>query len=169
MGVGDWITLGAVIVALGIGVASILHTQKLQKQERKERLLNEIIEWAVEVNRCGSEIGLQIVPGLTEKYQKRLIRINWAFRYQAINSKSEYIVSLGQATAFKKERLLHTSLKTITEKIEEVTNLLWELSKSEDDKEKELSSKVTEQEKLLQEYAIKLVKETVKIKTKDIR
>ncbi|MFC1914128.1 hypothetical protein ACFLXF_02515 [Chloroflexota bacterium] len=48
MEVGDWITLVAVIVALGIGVASILNTQRLQKQERKERLLNEIIEWAIE-------------------------------------------------------------------------------------------------------------------------
>jgi len=48
MDIGDWITLAAVVVALGIGVASILHTQSLQKQERKERLLNEIIEWATE-------------------------------------------------------------------------------------------------------------------------
>ncbi len=40
------ITLLAVLVALGIGVASIWNTQSLQKKERKERLLNEIIEWA---------------------------------------------------------------------------------------------------------------------------
>ncbi|MFC1929455.1 hypothetical protein ACFLW6_01110 [Chloroflexota bacterium] len=46
MELGDWITLSAVLVALGIGVASILHTQSLQKRERRERLLNEIIEWA---------------------------------------------------------------------------------------------------------------------------
>jgi len=49
MEVGDWITLGAVIVALGIGVASILYTQSLQKKERKEKLLNEIIEWATNI------------------------------------------------------------------------------------------------------------------------
>jgi hypothetical protein len=48
MEVGDWITLAAVIVALGLGVASILQTQILQKRERRERLLNEIIEWAKE-------------------------------------------------------------------------------------------------------------------------
>ena len=45
MEVGDWITLVAVLVALGIGLVSILHTQSLQKKERKERLLNEIVEW----------------------------------------------------------------------------------------------------------------------------
>ena len=46
MEVTDWITLAAVVVALGLGVASIIQTQKLQKKERKGRLLNEIIEWA---------------------------------------------------------------------------------------------------------------------------
>ncbi len=46
MEVTDWITLAAVVVALGLGVASIIQTQKLQKKERKGRLLNEIIQWA---------------------------------------------------------------------------------------------------------------------------
>ncbi len=49
MNIDSWITLAAVLVALGIGVASILQTQNLQKRERRERLLNEIIEWAVDV------------------------------------------------------------------------------------------------------------------------
>jgi len=55
MEVGDWITLGAVIVALGIGVASILYTQYLQKKERKERLLNEVIKWAEDIRKSSSE------------------------------------------------------------------------------------------------------------------
>ena len=49
MNIGDWITLGAVIVALSIGAASIIQTQRLQKKERGERLLNEIIEWAEDI------------------------------------------------------------------------------------------------------------------------
>jgi hypothetical protein len=39
-------TLAAVIVALTIGVVSLKQSQIYQKRERKERLLNEIIEWA---------------------------------------------------------------------------------------------------------------------------
>ena len=54
MEVGDWITLGAVVVALTIGVTSLLQTQRLQKSERKERLLNEIIEWATNISRLNS-------------------------------------------------------------------------------------------------------------------
>lgn len=44
----DWITLCAVIVALAIGVASILHTRSILKKEQKKKLLNEIIEWVFE-------------------------------------------------------------------------------------------------------------------------
>jgi len=44
-----WITLSAVIVALGIGVTSILRTEKIQRREQRRRLLNEITEWAIKV------------------------------------------------------------------------------------------------------------------------
>lgn len=53
---GDWITLAAVIVALGLGLASLLQTQFLQKRERKERLLNEIIDWATDISKHGAEL-----------------------------------------------------------------------------------------------------------------
>jgi len=46
MHVGDWITLAAVIVALVLGVVTIIQTYRSQKRERKERLVSEIIEWA---------------------------------------------------------------------------------------------------------------------------
>jgi len=53
MEVGDWITLAAVLVALGIGVASILHTQSLQKKERNIqrtiRRTEEVQEWILEI------------------------------------------------------------------------------------------------------------------------
>ncbi|MFC1874773.1 hypothetical protein ACFLY3_01270 [Chloroflexota bacterium] len=51
MEIGDWITLFAVIVALGIGIASILHTQNLQKKEQRQKLLNEIIDWAKNITK----------------------------------------------------------------------------------------------------------------------
>ena len=65
MEIGDWITLGAVIVALGIGVASILHTRSMQKRERRERLLNEIIEWVENVVKCSIETGSEKILNAT--------------------------------------------------------------------------------------------------------
>ena len=50
-----WLTLFAVIVALGIGVASIVRTEKIQRREQKRRLLNEITEWAIKAVSWRSE------------------------------------------------------------------------------------------------------------------
>jgi len=53
MDCGDWITLGAVLVALGIGVSSILHTQSLQKRARNInrviQRIEEVQEWILEI------------------------------------------------------------------------------------------------------------------------
>ena len=68
MKVGDWITLAAVIVALVIGVASIIQTQMLQKRERKERLLNEIIEWATEIHTASLKTDLPNIDPFLELY-----------------------------------------------------------------------------------------------------
>ena len=46
MVISDVITLAAVVVALAVGVGSLLQTLCIQKKQYKERLLNEIIEWA---------------------------------------------------------------------------------------------------------------------------
>jgi hypothetical protein len=64
MEVGDWITLAAVIVALGLGVAAILQTQSLQKRERRERLLNEIIDWALSTLNCFLTTAISDLPTL---------------------------------------------------------------------------------------------------------
>ena len=50
-----WFTLFAVIVALGIGVTAIVHTEIIQRREQKRRLLNEIAEWAIKVVSWRSE------------------------------------------------------------------------------------------------------------------
>ncbi len=50
-----WIIAGVIasflvaVVALGLGVSSFIQTKNLQKKERRERLLNEIIEWATDI------------------------------------------------------------------------------------------------------------------------
>ena len=58
----DWITLGAAILVgggtlfLGIMAWRTIHqTRSIQKAEKRERLLNEIIEWTVDILSCGHE------------------------------------------------------------------------------------------------------------------
>ena len=51
---GNWITLGAVVVALAIGVASLCLTRHLQKEEHKQRLLKEIFEWVLDIEKSAT-------------------------------------------------------------------------------------------------------------------
>ncbi len=46
MNVSDWITLAAVLVALGLGVSSLIQTQSMHKKERQRQALERICDWA---------------------------------------------------------------------------------------------------------------------------
>jgi hypothetical protein len=59
---GDWLTLAAVIVALSIGVSSIIQTSRIRKQDRKEAILREIIDWASEIVESRTVSNLPVTP-----------------------------------------------------------------------------------------------------------
>ena len=81
MDLGNWITLGAVVVALVIGVASLCFTRSLQKEEHKQRLLKELFEWALDIEKS------------TTKRRTRERRELWDARQKYISSevRSDYM------------------------------------------------------------------------------
>ena len=59
MTIDNWINLiAAILVGCGtlfLGIMAwrtILQTRSIQKEERRQRLLNDIIEWAIDVSKC---------------------------------------------------------------------------------------------------------------------
>ena len=67
MTTSDWIILGAAILTGGgtlslaiMAWRAIRQTRSIQKAEKRERLLNEIIEWAEDIGRCGIEPGIEL-------------------------------------------------------------------------------------------------------------
>ena len=165
MEIGDWVTLLAVIVALGIGVASILHTQSLQKKERRERLLNEIIEWAVDVRKSSSE---SIDPSKIEfdaqptqiASQQGFRHLRW--RYQSLNTKSAYMKE-AISKAFGCNLL--SAVEKVIQKLDKAIEILEGCITS---KAKENSAKIEAYKKSLDCCAEELIIEAAKIKTKDI-
>ncbi len=78
-------------VALGLGVFSFIQTKNLQKKERRDRLLSEIIEWVTDIEKASLEVDLPVtVASLTEKQLKR-IEVNTFLRYRIPFSKNDYI------------------------------------------------------------------------------
>ena len=83
-------TLLAVIVALYIGVSSIRQTRDIQKRERKERLLNEIIEWAEKVCRIRDERPLPKIEEILSSEDEKAYKA-WIFKEVAENRQITYI------------------------------------------------------------------------------
>ena len=85
MDIGDWITLGAVIVALGIGVASIVATVILRvkdiQREHKRLAIQDVLSWAEKSYKLFYD--LQYVYSGSEEYfdskeQEKYLTILWA-------------------------------------------------------------------------------------------
>jgi DNA-directed RNA polymerase subunit F len=122
MEVGDWITLGAVIVALGIGVTSILHTQSLQKRERRERLLNEIIEWTIRV--ATSVTSFPTYAEIKDMWVYNIMTAgDESNRYESLERQGEYIRKI----ALKLEESLGNAVEEVMSNIKERQILLLKL------------------------------------------
>ena len=83
METSDWIALIAAILVGGGTITlaimtwkSIRQTRDMQKSERKERLLNEIIEWATDISKCGVEGNYEKWRTFTARYFDKVYEQN---------------------------------------------------------------------------------------------
>jgi len=147
-----WITLLAVLVALGIGVSSIRQINKLKKAEKRERLLNEIIEWAIDIAKTET-LGEFLLES------KKSMLIDLLLKYQAVDARSEYIKVI--AAEFGED--FQAAINKTAQKMEEHLVVL----------KKQIEGKITAEERdshyrSLLEITLALTKKTAKIKTRDI-
>jgi len=88
MSTSDWINLIAAILVGGdtlfLGIMAwrtIRQTRSIQKAEKRERLLNEIIEWAVSIGECShSSMNLTALSTLADPTRV------WTFAYTTIGN-----------------------------------------------------------------------------------
>lgn len=74
-----------------IGVSALVQTKNIQKGEREQRLLNEIIDWANDLINCGSEMHVQPIPGISRKTRMLHATSALYLRYRAVNARTEYV------------------------------------------------------------------------------
>ena len=102
MEIGDWITIAAVVVALGLGVISIIHTRNVQKRELKIRLLKEIIEWVEDIEKPSLEVGIPVTDTPLPNFEIKRREANVILKYGIPFMKIDYIRSIA-AKLFDKE------------------------------------------------------------------
>ena len=172
MSTSDWITLGAAILVGGgtlfLGIMAwrtIRQTSSIQKAEKRERLLNEIIEWVTDLNKCAWESEYTISTGVSSEEYKILREANIFSRFRAADSKSEYIRNI--ALTFGED--LHSNAEQVKTQLDKLLALKWKSLKSEKDEEKQkLSEQIQHSEEKLYRVVEGLSRAAAQIKTKDI-
>jgi len=184
-----WIMLAAVIVALGIGVASILQTQSLQKRERRERLLNEIIDWALEVSSCSSISFFIKHAEIKDMWEYNIMAASdLADKYDNLEKRSEYISriasklenSLGNAVGevvnnIKKRQILLTKSMTVkptfnVNEMQRVLDILTGKAQTSDglSEHSKIEIALANNAKALNKSVNNVIEKAVEIKTRDI-
>jgi hypothetical protein len=174
------IMLLAVFVALGIGVASILHTQSMQKRERRERLLDEIIEWAVDMTKGELLMEFADVKGIQGVRKTRLYlyvtvdKLQFTFRQARTRGLyiSRIVSILGtnlQQAVGELRRNLEAHIQALKECMDTIDSPALDSPAQERTLNIAIAAarKTTDSKKLLDKSANKVIEETTKIKIRD--
>ena len=168
---------------------NIRQTKNIQKAERRERLLNEIIEWALEVSSCSSISTATKYAEIKDIIEHRImVHSDLMGRYVSLEKQGEYIKQI----AFRLDQGLNNAVEEVItnmrerelllaasianppldlEEMQKVTDILsgknveiFETLSDEAKKEVTLGKNAGK----LNESISKVIEEAAKIKTKDI-
>ena len=146
---------------------TIRQTRSIQKTKKRERLLNEIIEWAIDVAECTYKKETII------KHDEFIVEHMNSLVYSlcTIQTRNPYIsiIASSKESAFGYE--LVKSVEALEKNLEEHINLImrWRnIITEEPEFADECESKASKHKGQLYESVIKVIKEAAKIKTRDI-
>ena len=157
----------AIIISLFLGIKSILKTEDIQKRQYKQTQLNEIIEWAEALTRCGKGIDMSV------RLQYEKARINTAkYIHDLMFDMSQ---SLALMTA-RNEYIRNIVSLTFKSDLEEDMESIFDLLDSYDDilrmEHKEVTSnleatveKLSSHDKILNQLANSVIEKCCKIKS----
>ena len=165
----DVFTAWATIVLAGIAALSFEESRRLRKQykereewDRKERLLNEISEWAIDIYKCnfGREI-TRVGEGEIEKIEHEMISLgNLLMEHQALSARGERIKVIANGLK-NKDKGLESTVDSLTKCINKVRNAI--IKCMEDINNEANSVDLREKQDELDKAAIKLIKLTAEI------
>lgn len=167
MDISDWINIiSAILIGGGtlfLGVMALLtirQTRSIQKAERRERLLDEIIEWAVDMLECEAEVSTApLQAGVTDQnVLAAFMRLSLLLKYRNVDARSEYVRQI--ALHFEEE--LQFAVKKATDELNATVEFLSEHLDTA------TTQKVRDYRESLELSALAVIKEATKIKTRDM-
>jgi len=160
MVIGDWITLGAVIIALIIGILALLQTNRIQKRQYKHLFINEIIDWATEIMKSTRIENIPIVGSTDLETARRRVFGNKYFQLYGLDAKTNYMKRIA---AF---------FPQVSNKVREVELNLNELSRvffeAVDRKEEKFGDVVDPYFRRVDKSAEELIELAIQVKTEEL-
>ena len=161
----DWINLIAAILVGGgtlfLGIMAwrtICQTRRIQKAERRERLLNEIIEWADDVAGWNFKTFNFVEAQIAKESWVESSTGEIVSQFQVVEAKGVYINSIA-LSSFKEDKKLSKAIKAVNKEIRELVDVSVKRLNGEVTKEA-----VPEHMNILRLKITGLFKETAKIK-----
>ena len=169
MGTDNWINLVAAIIVgsgtLFLGIMAwrtIVQTRSIQKAERREKLLNEIIEWAMDVAKLNFKIYNFVEAQISKESWVESGIGEIVSQFQSVEAKGVYINSIA-LSSFKVDKKLSKDIKAVNKEIRELVDVSVKRMDGE-----VTTEAVQEHMNLLRTQIAELLKVVAKIKTRDI-
>jgi hypothetical protein len=175
MTTSDWISIiSAILIGGGtlfLGIMAwltIRQTRSIQKAEKRERLLNEIIEWAIDVSKRGADINfLLLAAQIDEEPWGGLNLPSLQSNLRELKQRGEYILKVAETLD---EPLLAATQKAeneIAKYLSATDNIFIQIKFGTEGNLSMILKPLSERDSL-GTYANDLLTEAVKIKTKGI-
>ncbi len=174
-----WATLAAVLVALGIGVASLHQTKRIQQRQYRYGLLSEIIEWTMDIANWRF-VHRKAVGDMLEKKDRKeqqlflyahIVEVKETFmgmrgrnQYVSVVAKEVFELSLQEAA-----RKLQDEVEAYVEFLDNWQHAMADaIQKGIDDKQ-ENRDKANQHEQQLDQYVDEVMREAARTKSRYIR
>jgi len=142
--------------------------QAKEKRDRDEHLLDEIIEWAIDVTKCNIKIDIPVILDIKVAYEeqrfKRLLIDEMALSFTAMIGRNQYI----NTVVMKFEKHLQKAVGDLINDLQAHQKLLDKWWHTTPDKFKSTREEVANHLWQLYKCANNVIEEAAKIKTKDI-
>ena len=175
----NWVGISALTTML-LAIAAfwaIWQNTNIQKNEKRERLLNEIIEWAINVTNWRSESKkiFKEMAGITDSKQQQVLThahiVEVKEGFVGMGGRNQYISSIAE----KFTKVLQEAVEKLITDLEAYIEFLddWQRVKADEivrnlDAEYEYYTKADELALQIDESTNKVIEEATKIKTRDV-
>jgi hypothetical protein len=168
------LVLAFVTAALAIGTFLIIRqNSKFREKDRKERLLNEIIDWAIETSKCDVALNPTALVNATDFEKKRLVVLG-----MTDISRTKLKENWGKSTYIKKVILsqwsdLNNAVGLLIQSIGVLVDLESECIKYAQSNlindYGNAANRVSNQKEIIYKYVEKVIEEATKIKIENLR